>query len=208
MENDFDENEKRYLETYWTSQDLTIENSYRTEIDKLILLSRRKSILESNQFINARNQGIHLIRVYKDSSQIKNWVKEFVIRYDNLSQKEFKYWLIQERNRIIEKAKKVKKHSFYFDILKTIKTILKEDEIGLKSVDLKNKLLNMLKEDKIKECFLIFEEHKINSDELLLIQSQWNNIKKLKRTGQIEFSSFIDENRLRDALLNLINNIE
>jgi len=72
---------------------------------------------------------------------------------------------------------------------------------------LKQTLLELYKKDEIAKCFSTLEENQIISNELTQIQSQWNHLKRLKTTGQIKISLSPEENRIRSALLDLINEI-
>jgi len=199
--------EKSYLENFWKRQRIETKGSVQSEIDKLVLLSRNKRILESNQVRNAEAQGINLIIPFPDSGKVISWVEEFLIQYDNLTEKEFRNWLMEERKRIIDKAKRAKKHSFYFDILKTIKTLLNEDEENKIDQTLKNRLLESFKKGEIESCFSLIEKNNISTNEFIQLQNQWNSLKKLKITGQIGGSPSPDENRMKNALLSLIQEI-
>lgn len=205
MDNLANQEEKNYLERFWKDKEIEISDTCRFEINKLVLLSKKRRESESRQVQNAKKQGIALMLNFTDSSKLDNWVKDFLIRYENLNEVEFKDWLIRERNQFLNAAKKAPKHSFFFEILKSIKSILNEKQKTIESQTLKETLLELYKKSKITECFSIFEDNQISSDELIQLQSQWNNLKTLKMMGQIEISPTIDENRIKAALLNLIN---
>lgn len=199
--------EKYYLENFWKRQRVEIEGSARRETEKLALLSRKKRALESNQVKNAEAQGINLMIPFPDSGKIESWVNEFLIQYDNLTEKEFRNWLIDERKKIIDKARRAKKHSFYFDILETIKTLLNESEENTKDENLKTQLLELFKNGEIDSCFSLIHINNISTEELILLQNQWNSLIKLKMTGEIEVSASPDENRIKSSLLTLIQKI-
>lgn len=197
--------EKNYLERFWKDREIEISDTCRCEINKLTLFSKKKRESESRQVQNAKKQGISLMLIFTDSSKLDNWVKDFLIRYENLSEVEFKDWLIGERSQFLNAAKKAPKHSFYFEILKSIKSILNEKQKAIEKEDLKRVLLELFKKDKISECFHAFENIQLASNELIQIESQWSNLERLKMTGQIGISPTVDENRIKQALLNLIN---
>jgi hypothetical protein len=205
MDNLASQEEKNYLERFWKDREIEISDTCRFEINKLVLFSKKKREAESRQVQNAKKQGISLMLIFTDSSKLDNWVKYFLIRYENLSEVEFKDWLIGERSQFLNAAKKAPKHSFYFEILKSIKSILNEKQKTIDKEDLKRVLLELFKKDKISECFHAFENNQLASNELIQIESQWNNLERLKMTGQIGISPTVDENRIKQALLNLIN---
>lgn len=208
MEENYNREEKSYLENFWKSQRIEMVGSVKREIENLILLSRNKKTLESKQIRNAESQGINLMIPFSDSGQIKKWVDEFLIHFDNLTKKEFRHWLIEERTRIIGKAKKANKLSFYFDILKTIKTLLSEEEVNNQDQNLKNRLIKLFANGEIENCFSLFQKNDISTKELLLLQNRWATLNRLKATGQIEISSSPEENRIKGSLLSFIQKIE
>lgn len=208
MEENYNREEKSYLENFWKSQRIEMVGSVKREIENLILLSRNKKTLESKQIRNAESQGINLMIPFSDSGQIKKWVDEFLIHFDNLTKKEFRQWLIEERTRIIGKAKKANKLSFYFDILKTIKTLLSEEEVNNQDQNLKNRLIKLFANGEIENCFSLFQKNDISTKELLLLQNRWATLNRLKATGQIEISSSPEENRIKGSLLSFIQKIE
>lgn len=207
MEENQNTEEKSYLENFWIGQRIEIEGVVRSEIDKLILLSLHKMTLESNQVRNAEAQGINLMIPFPDSGKIERWVNEVLIQHENLTAKEFRNWLIEERKNIIDKAKRAKKHSFYFDLLKTIKTLLSENEGNTTAQDLKNQLIGLFKQGEVDKCFDLIEKNNVSTNEILQLQNQWNSLKKLKVTGQIGTSPSPDENRIKSSLLSLIQEI-
>ena len=208
MEENYNREEKSYLENFWKSQRIEMVGSVKREIENLILLSRNKKTLESKQIRNAESQGINLMIPFSDSGQIKKWVDEFLIHFDNLTKKEFRHWLIEERTRIIGKAKKANKLSFYFDILKTIKTLLSEEEVNNQDQNLKNRLIKLFANGEIENCFSLFQKNDISTKELLLLQNRWATLNRLKATGRIEISSSPEENKIKDSLLSFIQKIE
>lgn len=207
MEENQNTKEKSYLDFFWKGQRIEVEGSIRSEIEKLVLLSMHKRTLESNQVRNAESQGINLIIPFPDSGNIKSWVNELLIQYENLTVKEFRNWLIEERKKIIDKAKRAKKYSFYFDILETIKTLLKEDEEKTTVQNLKEQLLSLYRQGEVDSCFCLLEKNNISTNEFIKLQNQWNSLMKLKNMGQIETLPSPDENRITSSLLSLIQEL-
>lgn len=209
MENKLTQEEKIYLEIFWQEKQVNIEQPIRDEINNLILLSRTASIQENQEVQKAKTAGKKLFFSFKVSDKIKNWLNDFLIRYENLGDQELKEWLIAERNQILNnEVPHVDKSSFYHDILRLIKKVVNQKSEIKKTENIKEKLLDLFKEGEIEKCFTLLEEHQITSIELIQIQNQWNSISKLKRTGQISITPLPEENRIKNTLLELISQLK
>ncbi len=73
---------------------------------------------------------------------------------------------------------------------------------------LKEKLIELFKKDNIEECFKTMESYGISSIEFLSIQNQWNSYQKLKRSGKIRIEASEAQNRIKNSLIQIINEIE